>query len=91
MNSIEPVHLSKSVYFDSNQIVSEKDIFHYEGQGDISYKLEATSFEGKDSIRFRLIRYYRYPRNPPTDSHAIDIDSARVLLKSWGFSGVFGM
>ncbi|MFZ6014036.1 MAG: hypothetical protein ACOYXT_27090 [Bacteroidota bacterium] len=90
VNSSEPIHLSKTLYFKDSELISEEDIFHYENDGKTAFKLVVMiEFNESDSAKFEVIKYVRDGSYPPSKSSYVPFQTADSILVSWGFKDYY--
>ena len=89
VNSMNPIHLSKTLNFQGSTLTSEEDVFHNEADGKIAYKLVIIiDFKIRDSSKFELIKYYRRTY-PPNESYQLEFEQADSVLQKWGFKDYY--
>ena len=85
VNTIHPMHLSKTSNFDGDTLISEEDRFHYETDDSIAFRVVYKyQFDNAtwdcDFIRYRKEKY------PPTSSWTLTLEQTDSVLTKWGLS-----
>lgn len=88
VNSELPIHLSKSVRFKDGKLISEQDIFHFEGRDSVAFKLRAIYFYDTNTCDFELTKYFRTGISLPI-SIKITRHAADSILSKWNQQGYY--
>ncbi|WP_127124367.1 hypothetical protein [Chryseotalea sanaruensis] len=85
LTTVKPIHYYKESQFLSDRIISERDVFHYETETEMAFRLSCEySFE-TDSVVFTFIKYYK-ESYPPTISFKVNNFFADSIFYNWNIN-----
>ena len=85
VNTIHPMHLSKTSNFDGDTLISEEDRFHYETDDSLAFRVIYKYQFDNATWDYKFIKY-RKEKYPPTVSWTLTLQQADSVLNKLGLS-----
>ena len=83
VNTIHPMHLSKTSNFNGDTLISEEDRFHYETDDSLAFRVVYRYQFDNATWDCKFIKY-RKEKYPPTISWTLTLEQADSVLNKWG-------